>query len=734
MSVPPAEDLLDLAVTALGGRRRDGQRAMVGAVARAIDSGEHLLVQAGTGTGKSLGYLVPAVRHAVVSGERVVVSTATLALQRQVMARDLPLVASAVAPSLPRPPKIALLKGWHNYLCRHRIAGGYPEEEPAGLFSAADGRGAAEHPQPEAASRLGREVLRAREWAAETTTGDRDDLVPGVSDRAWRQVSVTAMDCLGRRCPLVDDCFPEQAKARAHEADVVVTNHAMLGIAASGSPGVLPEHSLLVVDEGHELPDRVTAQATAELSPTVVERAARLARRHGGVPGDDLVAAASALGAALTDVAPGRLRDGLSGGLLLVVEGVRDAARAVLTGLRPGAGAAGAVEDGEGGRKMATAAVLAIFEIAERMAGDPGRDVLWSAGDEPGAAPTRLLAAPLDVAGLVRSGLVRGRTVVLTSATLSLGGSFVPLARAVGLRPDEQVVDDEQGADGEAGRAAMPPAVEVEEEPDRAGQSHRAPADPEPAEADQAWRGIDVGSPFDHRTHGILYVAHRLPPPGREPATEAQLDEIAELVTAAGGATLGLFSSRRAAVVAAEAMRSRLDVPVLCQGDDVVPTLVRRFVQDDATCLFGTLSLWQGVDVPGAACRLVLIDRIPFPRPDDPVRSARAEAVEAAGGNGFMAVSATHAALLLAQGSGRLLRTETDRGVVAVLDPRLVTARYGTYLMRSMPPFWRTTDRDVVLQALRRLAAGSGDGDGGDDTDAEDELEARADAGDDVHA
>ena len=724
MSVPPAEDLLDLAVTALGGRRRDGQRAMVGAVARAIDSGEHLLVQAGTGTGKSLGYLVPAVRHAVVSGERVVVSTATLALQRQVMARDLPLVASAVAPSLPRPPKIALLKGWHNYLCRHRIAGGYPEEEPAGLFSAADGRGAAEHPQPEAASRLGREVLRAREWAAETTTGDRDDLVPGVSDRAWRQVSVTAMDCLGRRCPLVDDCFPEQAKARAHEADVVVTNHAMLGIAASGSPGVLPEHSLLVVDEGHELPDRVTAQATAELSPTVVERAARLARRHGGVPGDDLVAAASALGAALTDVAPGRLRDGLSGGLLLVVEGVRDAARAVLTGLRPDAGAAGAVEDGEGGRKMATAAVLAIFEIAERMAGDPGRDVLWSAGDEPGAAPTRLLAAPLDVAGLVRNGLVHGRTVVLTSATLSLGGSFVPLARAVGLRPDEQV------ADGEAARqAAVSRTVEVEGEPDRAGPPQRAPVDPEPTEDDQAWRGIDVGSPFDHRTHGILYVAHRLPPPGREPATEAQLDEIAELVTAAGGATLGLFSSRRAATTAAEAMRSRLDVPVLCQGDDVVPTLVRRFVEDDATCLFGTLSLWQGVDVPGAACRLVLIDRIPFPRPDDPVRSARTEAVDAAGGNGFMAVSATHAALLLAQGSGRLLRTETDRGVVAVLDPRLVTARYGTYLMRSMPPFWRTTDRDVVVQALRRLAAGGGDARA--DTDAEDDLEARADAGDD---
>ncbi|HSJ97669.1 MAG TPA: ATP-dependent DNA helicase, partial [Myxococcota bacterium] len=257
METPGVEELLDLAVTALGGRRRDGQHRMAVAVGRAVDSGEHLLVQAGTGTGKSLAYLVPAVRHSVLADERVVVSTATLALQRQVMARDLPLVASAVAPRLPRAPRVALLKGWHNYLCRNRVAGGYPEEEPASLFDAAEGRGEAAHPR--AADPLGRQVVRLREWADETPTGDRDDLVPGVSDRAWRQVSVTAMDCLGKACPFVDDCFPEQARERAREADVVVTNHAMLGIAAGGSPGVLPEHDVLVVDEAHELTDRVTA-------------------------------------------------------------------------------------------------------------------------------------------------------------------------------------------------------------------------------------------------------------------------------------------------------------------------------------------------------------------------------------------------------------------------------------------------------------------------------------------
>ncbi|MCL2464868.1 MAG: ATP-dependent DNA helicase, partial [Micrococcales bacterium] len=217
------------------------------------------------------------------------------------------------------------------------------------------------------------------------------------------------------------------------------------------------------------------------------------------------------------------------------------------------------------------------------------------------------------------------------------------------------------------------------------------------------WRGLDVGSPFDYAKQGICYVAKHLPPPGREPVTAAQADEIAALVDAAGGRTLGLFSSRRAAVLAATALRERVDVPVLLQGDDQLPTLVRQFADDEPTCLFGTLSLWQGVDVPGPTCRLVLIDRIPFPRPDDPLTAARTRAVASSGGNGFMAVAATHAGLLLAQGAGRLIRTATDRGVVAVLDPRLATARYASFLLRSLPPFWLTTDAAVATSALRRL-------------------------------
>lgn len=667
-------ELLDRAVAALGGTRREGQDAMARAVAHAMGAGEHLLVQAGTGTGKSLGYLVPAVAHAVRAGERVVVSTATLALQRQVMTRDLPLVADAVAEALPREPRIALLKGWHNYVCRHKLGGGYPADEPT-LFDAPK---AEDHPG-ERPSTLGEAVLRAREWAERAETGDRDDLVPGVPDRAWRQVSVTALECLGPSCPQRAECFPELAREEARTADVVVTNHAMLGIAASGSPGVLPEHAVVVVDEAHELADRVTAAATAELSAVTVAAASRLARRQGVATGG-LDEAGTALGGALVPLSEGRLRDGLPDLVAVAVAGVASAARSLLTELRPDP------EASDGGRKVAQAAVLTVFEIAERLTGDAvaeGRDVVWcERGDGGRGGGPRLLVAPVSVAGQVRSGVLAGRSAVLTSATLQLGGGFGHAAGAVGLAAAEELT------------GPVPP---------RTGDLSVAPErDPDPTRA-QRWRGLDVGSPFDHARAGILYVARHLPPPGREPATAAQLDEIAGLIEAAGGATLGLFSSRRAAEEVAEAMRERLDVPVLCQGEDQLPTLVARFTEDDATCLFGTLSLWQGVDVPGPTCRLVLIDRIPFPRPDDPVRSARQEAVAASGGNGFMQVAASHAALLLAQGSGRLLRRTDDRGVVAVLDPRLVTARYGTFLTRSLPPLWPTTDGEVVRAALGRL-------------------------------
>jgi ATP-dependent DNA helicase DinG len=274
-------------------------------------------------------------------------------------------------------------------------------------------------------------------------------------------------------------------------------------------------------------------------------------------------------------------------------------------------------------------------------------------------------------------------------------GMAGPAAAAAGAgeRSDARAAAGQAGADpsepGDAGAATGAGSAERDE-----------------AERDSlAWSGLDVGSPFDHPRRGILYVARHLPPPGRNGLPAEYLTELRELITAAGGRTLGLFSSMRAARQAADELRGKLDQPLLCQGDDATAQLVREFAADEATCLFGTLSLWQGVDVPGPALQLVVIDRVPFPRPDDPLASARQRVVAAHGGNGFMTVAVSHAALLLAQGAGRLLRTIEDRGMVAVLDPRLATARYGGFLRASLPPFWATTDPAVARDALRRLAA-----------------------------
>ncbi|OBG58505.1 ATP-dependent helicase [Mycobacterium sp. E3298] len=655
VSVP---ELLALAVAALGGSERSGQLEMADAVTRAFATGEHLVVQAGTGTGKSLAYLVPAIVRAIDDDSPVVVSTATIALQRQLVDRDLPRLIDSLADALPRRPQFALLKGRRNYLCLNKIHNGGAEAE--------DDTG--DRPQeelfdPMAATALGRDVQRLTAWASTTDSGDRDDLKPGVPERSWSQVSVSARECLGvARCPFGAECFSERARGRAGAADIVVTNHALLAIDAVAESAVLPEHELLVVDEAHELVDRVTSVATAELTPAALGVAARrIARLVNPELTQRLEATTANFAAAIHEATPGR------------IDRLDDELATYLTTLRDAAGAARSAIDGTSDAKAAAAraeAVAALSEISDTASrvltsfapAIPDRtDVVWlDHEDNRGATRPVLRVAPLSVAGLLRDRVFSRSTTVLTSATLAIGGSFDAMAAAWGLTAADT--------------------------------------------GDARWRGIDVGSPFHHAKAGILYVAAHLPPPGRDGTGSAeQLTEIEELITAAGGRTLGLFSSMRAARAAAEAMRQRLSTPVLCQGDDSTSALVEQFSADPQTSLFGTLSLWQGVDVPGPSLSLVLIDRIPFPRPDDPLLGARQRAVAARGGNGFMAVAASHAALLLAQGSGRLLRRVTDRGVVAVLDSRMVTAGYGGYLCASLPPFWQTTDPAQVRAALERL-------------------------------
>jgi ATP-dependent DNA helicase DinG len=637
-----ASVILAAAVEGIGGQARPGQVEMSTEVTRTFATGEHLLVQAGTGTGKSLGYLAPALASLVENPDsRIVIATATLALQAQLANKDIPAAVAACEQVTGQRVSHAILKGRTNYACLLRVREGQGSEQDALL------------PEPGEATGVGAEVVALRRWAEEEAEAgklaDRDD-APGHTAPAWAQVSVPVRECLGvQRCPYGLECLVEKSRERARSSQLVVTNHALLAVDALHGGTALPEFDALVIDEAHELVSRVTGAASVELSPAQIER---VARRCLNWLSDDVgvafLDAGDTLQLGLDAGEVGRVTDP-DAEVVAALRSVRLAARAAVTGLAGG-------KDDETDRRQAQAAAQEVFDIAERMAKLDERDVIWVSESE--RFGRQLVCAPLTVAGLLRNQVFESHPVVLTSATLKIGGDFRSVAASMGL-----------GGEG-----------------------------------DTDWRGVDVGSPFDYRRQGILYVARHLPPPSRDGIGPETLAEVAELLWAADGRTLGLFASQRAAEAAARYCREHVpERLVLCQGDAHLTRLTAEFVEDEEASLFGTLSLWQGIDVPGDTCRLVLIDKIPFPRPDDPLMQARQQSVAEAGGNGFMAVAATHAGLLLAQGAGRLIRTLTDRGVVAVLDPRLVTARYGSFLKASMPEFWMTTDRETAIGALRRL-------------------------------
>ncbi|MGL5406231.1 MAG: ATP-dependent DNA helicase [Propionibacteriaceae bacterium] len=664
MSESLTDKVLCAAVSDMGGSQRSGQHQMAAAVEHAFSSGEHLLVQAGTGTGKSLGYLVPALVHVTQNPDiRIVVATATLALQTQLSEKDIPTALKAVTTVTGRTPKTALLKGRSNYACLYRIRDTGIEQQDT-LLGGEEIVEVLRESRADADSVMGAEIIALREWAESELTarrcGDRDD-APSHSPRAWGQVSVSARECLGKqRCPYGEECFVEKSRDKARESDVIVTNHALLAIDAMNGNAALPEHHIVVIDEAHELVSRVTGAATAELSAQQIDRVAKRALPWlDDDTGIEFLTQADALREALDNASLERVTDDDSV-LVLTFAAIRDISRKVVSELNSDSG-------DEVERKQVQAIVKEIFEISERMALLDDSDVVWVSERE--RFGRQAVVAPLSVAGLMRERVMKEKTVVLTSATLKLGGDFNAVADGVGLQRRE---------DADRGAIASDDAL--------------------------AWRGLDVGSPFEYCKQGILYVAKNLPAPSRDGIQNKVLDEIAELIWAAGGRSLGLFSSMKAAQVAATHVRRALPtMTILCQGDANLPELVKRFASEPETSLFGTVSLWQGIDVPGDTCELVIIDKIPFPRPDEPLILARQKAVSDAGGNGFMSVAATHAALLMAQGAGRLIRRSSDRGVVAVLDPRLVTARYGGFLRKSMPDFWMTQEPEVAVQALKRL-------------------------------
>ena len=638
---------LETVVTELGGERREGQHAMANAVSEAITGDRHVIVQAGTGTGKSLGYLVPAALHAVTENKAVIVATATLALQKQLVDRDLPRMAQALSPPLPRPVTFAVLKGRNNYICLQKLHGAIPEDESEALFTTQK-------------SALAEQVVAVREWAEQSPTGDRDDYPDDIDPRVWRTLSVGRRECVGEsRCSFGEECFTVKRRLEAQEADIVITNHAMLAIDALEGIPVLPEHSAVIIDEGHELVDRATAAVTSELNVPMIERALSRGRKHidsrtyamlqhAGEDFDDCLRLAAEPLSGPTQLRP------VGSDVTLALTVIRDACHQAITEIN--ADKESKDPESMAAKQHARGAIEEVHDTAGALLAGDDFDVIWLDPGE-GRSPS-LKLAPLSVAGLLREALFAKSPVVMTSATLTVGGGFDSLVASLGLT-DEQVTT------------------------------------------------MDVGSPFDHAKQGILYVAKDLPAPGRDGVAMEALDELAELIEAAGGRTLALFSSWRGVDRAAEYLRVRLDsgrFPLLVQKKgDSVGSLVQRFADDHPSTLLGTVSLWQGVDVPGESCIQVIIDRIPFPRPDDPLLSARQRAVDEAGGSGFRAISVPKAGLLLAQGAGRLIRGASDRGVVSILDSRLATAGYGRALRASLPPFWYTTDRATVLTSLTRL-------------------------------
>lgn len=659
-----------------GGENRPGQEAMCAAVDTALASGEHLLVEAPTGVGKSLAYLAPAVTHARSAPDAaVVVVTATKALQEQLTRDDLP----ALAASLPgRPLRFAMLKGRSNYLCRAKLD-----------VTMVDGVEARLDFGDEGLSGALATVQRLGHWAEKTETGDRADAPAAVSDAVWSQVSVDPGECPGAAaCHAGDVCFAEEARERAAAAEIVVVNSHLYAAHLASGANVLPPHTAVVFDEAHTLEDTFAGAFGVRLTPFRVRRAAARARAAGADAdlarrleraGDALEEAlgtpVEARRVELSDAADRELADGLAA--------VAGLAREVQGTLRRGEVRAG------GGSDVVRAKAAQATRLLDGLADDvallldpPESSVAWI---ELNRGRPELHQATVDVGPTLAARLYPDVTVVATSATLATGGRFDLLARRLGLTlppPPDRGDDDEDGDGG--------PHPEVEPTP-------------------PVYRALAVPSPFDHARQGWLYVARHLPEPNDPRFADAMADELHELIVAAGGRTLALFTSRAAMERTADRLAPRGGYQVLVQDRLPRPELLARFRAGPGSAVFATQGFWQGVDLPGHLCRLVAIDRIPFPRPTDPLVAARRAVATARRENDFAAVDLPVAATLLAQGAGRLIRTTTDSGVVAVFDRRLATKSYRQTLLATLPPLRRTIDRArmvAVLGALRDAEGG----------------------------
>jgi ATP-dependent DNA helicase DinG len=601
-----------------GYEARPEQAVLAAEVEAALGSGRHLLAEAGTGTGKSLAYLIPALD----SGLRVVVSTATKALQEQLLGKDVPTAAAVLG----RDVQVAVLKGRQNYLCRLALSG--YELLGGQLF-----------PRPEDASAF--DAMRG--WIDTTETGDRAELEVEPPDAVWTEIAVGADRCLGRRCTFASLCFSEAARERASHAELIIVNHALyfadLGLRSrSDAPAVLPEHDAVVFDEAHRLEESAASWLGGRVSGPVIHRLLRdadRACREAEVP------------------APARALDRVEG-----------AARRLLAAISPPAGRRRLREVPEepvnelATRLVELAAALdggrdeldAVAARAERLAADAtacleddGNRVVWS-------EPDLLAWAPIDVGAALGELLWDdGPTSILVSATLTAGGEFGFLRERLGLR--------------EAGELA-------------------------------------VGSPYDFRDQALLYLPRGLPDPRAAAALERVVEEVTALCRISAGRALVLTSSYRVLNAVADGVRGRIPYEVLVQGEAPRERLLERFREEVDSVLVATSTFWQGIDVPGESLSLLVIDKLPFAAPGDPLVEARCERISERGGDWFREYALPAAVLQLRQGFGRLIRSHADRGVVAILDPRLSSRAYGRAFLESLPPCPVTADRATVADFL----------------------------------